>query len=88
MRCRLLGVLALAACSAGCLNFSVGAKTEQTPTLADEITELKKLADRGTISHDEFEAGKYTLLQQYRRETLGNPAAAETQLAVFPEPVE
>ena len=73
-------VLLLMPCLAGCLSFSVGGR--QHPTLANEIRDLKKLRDRGTISADEYEMGKMTLLQTYHEPELEYPAA---QLATYPD---
>lgn len=80
----LLGVM----CLPGFFALSVGGRTEQPMTMAQEITELRKLRDRGTISYEEFETGKLTLLQGYRPDepSLVNPA--ETQLADYPAPIE
>lgn len=80
----LLGLL----CLPGCFSFTVGGRSPQPITMAQEITQLSKLRDRGTISAKEFEMGKLTLLQRYQpsEPSLVNPA--ETQLAEYPAPIE
>ena len=80
----LLGLVTLP----GCLAFSVGGGNKAQPTMADEIIALRKLRDRGTISAQEFEMGKLSLLQRYQPDSpeLVNPVA--TQLASYPEPME
>ena len=80
----LIGLLGLP----GCLSLSVGDGTHQPATMAQEITALQKLRDRGTITSQEFETGKLTLLQTYRlpEPNLINPA--ETQFAETPAPSE
>ncbi|WP_425398161.1 hypothetical protein [Aeoliella sp.] len=56
--------------------------------MAQEITELRKLRDRGTITAKEYEMGKLTLLQQFRPESLELVNPADTQLATYPAPVD
>lgn len=62
----------------GCFNFSYNGKP---PTIARELTELKKLRDRGTITAQEFEMGKCALLHQQPHT---NPEDPGIQVAVRP----
>lgn len=82
-----VGLVALASLS-GCLSLNIGGGETKRPTMADEITELRKLRDRGTITSREFEMGKLTLLQQYRRDEAQPFADGEQQLATHVEETE
>lgn len=74
-------LLLLLPCLAGCLSLNFGPKS---PTMAQELTALKKLRDRGTITAREFEMGKLALLNHHPGQAPTNPAYAETQVAIRP----
>ena len=67
---------------------NIGGRSHDQPTLAHEITELRKLRDRGTLTAKEFEMGKLTLLQQYRAPDAELINPSETQLASYPSTTE
>lgn len=87
-RCHHMLLLAGILCLPGCFAMSIGGGGPKPITMAQEITELRKLRDRGTISSKEFEMGKLTLLQRYQPTEPGLVNPAETQLAEYPAPIE
>ena len=95
---RLCWPLLLLTCLSGCFSLSFGSKppalTHKAPTLAGELTELKKLRDRGDITARDFDLGKHTLLTRYGRPThdapahLDAPAHPDIQIATKPDRVD
>jgi hypothetical protein len=64
----LVAVVLVTSVTAGCLSFGGGSDTTtvNTPTVGQQLLDLKKAYDAGTLSHDEYERMRQAILRGER----------------------